>query len=106
MKPSHSLKFARALIVASGLTGLGFSGCGRGGPVEPGTDAGSDAGAVLADAGTVDAGQADAGVDAGFTCASCSCAPPLDGGQAECSAVGHFECCAAVGPLNPPNLPA
>ncbi len=112
-RSSRSIKFARALIVASGLAGLG---CGRGGVLEPGTIA-SDAGAIASDAGTIDAGAlADAGTrdagsrdagtpDAGpFTCAQCDCAggnPALP----SCDALKLPECCFAVGPLAPPELP-
>jgi hypothetical protein len=100
-RSSRSIRFARALIVASGLTGLG---CGRGGTVDfPTTiaDAGVlDAGAI-ADAGTRDAGIPDAGP---FTCAQCDCEgvnPTLP----SCGAINRAECCFAVGPLAPPELP-
>lgn len=100
-RSSRSVKFARALIVASGLVGLG---CGRGGLIEPpittSDDGGLDAGAV-ADAGTRDAGAPDAGP---FTCTQCDCSGTSTT-LPRCDAINHGECCFAVGPLAPPELP-
>ena len=100
-RSSRSVKFARALIVASGLVGLG---CGRVGlietPITPSDAGGVDAGA-LADAGTRDAGTNDAGP---FTCPQCDCGG-LSTTLPRCDAVNHGECCFAVGPLAPPELP-
>ncbi len=124
MTQSRPIRFVRALVLASGVSSLGVS-CGRAELVSPDPDAGqarADAGrgtgdgglfdAGLADAGAHDAGGQDAGnadagaIDAGpFNCASCTCFVP-DSGRPDCVALGHFECCPAIGPLNPPNLPA
>ena len=131
----HYVRVARALALLTGLTGLSACG-GEDSPTPPvdsgvdsgavadsgqDTDAGGDADAggeadagPLADAGgDVDAGQmADAGVEndaGGDRCATCACdfmAPGADGGAASCEALGFFECCPAVGPLFPPDLPA
>ena len=91
------INFARALIVASGLVGLG-SGCGRVGLTEPATDAGPN----IVDAGsTTDAGLADGGI----ACTQCDC-NSLDAGLPSCYSVGRSDCCFAVGPLPPPDLPA
>lgn len=112
MSKRHAIRFVRALVLASGVSSLGAS-CGRAELVVPGSDAGPtpiDAGRADAgqgDAGRLDAGLADAGgSDAGpFTCAACSCFIP-DSGLPECTTIGHLECCPAIGPLAPPNLPA
>lgn len=131
----HYVRVARALALLSGLAGLPACS-GRTEPTAPGdsgvdadvtADAGgdNDAGQV-ADAGSdVDAGPiADAGggtdagpvADAGAAddaggdrCTTCGCAitsPDGDAGPASCEALGYFECCPAVGPLFPPDLPA
>lgn len=122
MSSSRPINFVKALVLASGVSALG-SGCGRAELAPPGTDAGGavadsgvgDAGSRDAgsrDAGSRDAGSGDAGLgdagapDAGpFTCAQCICFL-VDAGQPECTALGHAECCAAIGPLSPPDLPA
>jgi len=85
------------------------------------TDAGSDgdAGRTLDAGASDDAGTsmdadvlADAGsaVDAGGDrCATCDCSflvPSTDAGTASCESLGYVECCPAVGPLFPPDLPA
>lgn len=56
---------------------------------------------------------ADAGdVDGGDICATCQCFGPLpvdagEGGLPDCFTVeGAGICCAVIGPLSPPNLPA
>jgi hypothetical protein len=80
----------------------------------PTTDAGGDvdAGPTADAGGDVDAGpMADAGVEndaGGDRCATCVCsfmAPGVDAGTASCESLGYFECCPAVGPLFPPDLP-
>ncbi|MCU0698810.1 MAG: hypothetical protein MUC96_20095 [Myxococcaceae bacterium] len=88
----RSVQFARALIVASGIVGLG-AGCGRGGVVEPGSDGG---GVAVVDAG--------APIDGGLACIQCDCLS-ADAGKPSCFDVGRSECCFAVGPLPPPDLP-
>jgi hypothetical protein len=56
--------------------------------------------------------MADAGNDSdagGDRCATCECtfmAPGADAGTTSCESLGYFECCPAVGPLFPPDLPA
>jgi hypothetical protein len=87
----HYLRFAAALAMVSA------SGCA----LEHGGE-GADGG-PSPDAGPV----ADVGNDAApFTCGTCACVfggdlpPPMD----SCEAVGHPECCYAVGPLPPPEL--
>lgn len=96
------INFARALIVASGIAGLG-TGCGRVALVEPAIDGGP----TVVDAGNTDAGsRTDAGLaDAGIACTQCDC-NNLDAGLPSCFSVGRSECCFAVGPLPPPDLPA
>lgn len=55
-----------------------------------------------------DAPLADAGVtDAGLECADCDCfGIAADAGRPDCYSVGLSDCCIAVGPLSPPDLPA
>ncbi len=55
-----------------------------------------------------DAPIADAGVtDSGLTCSDCDCFDlGADAGRPDCFAVGLSDCCIAVGPLSPPDLPA
>ena len=49
----------------------------------------------------------DAGRDAPVTCATCTCSwGGVDAGAPGCEALGLWECCAAVGPCAPPDLPA
>lgn len=66
---------------------------------------GDDAGSPADDAAVADAGHAG---DAGDPCLSCVCAGPVvaDAGPDTCESLGHFECCAVIGPLFPPDLPA
>jgi hypothetical protein len=95
------LRFARALALVSGLApGCALSHERPGGTDGGPRDAGSDAG-ILADA--PDAPPVDVPV-----CTTCECdyswsMPPAPG---SCQALMHWECCAVVGPLAPPDLPA
>ena len=83
-------------------------------PITMGDDAstGTDAPGTTSDAATADApALADAG-DGGNICETCMCVGPLpfDGGPGappDCWTVPGAEiCCAVIGPLSPPNLPA
>ncbi len=129
----HYVRVARALALLTGLAGL--PACSdRADPMLPGdlgvdanvvADAGGDGGPTIDAGGDTDAGPlADAGgdVDAGPTadagvendaggnrCATCVCSamvPGVDAGTASCESLGYVECCPAVGPLFPPDLPA
>jgi hypothetical protein len=119
------LRFARAIALITGLTGLpacsgavstpdsgnggtdsgivadsGHGGTDSGTPGEDAGQPGEDAGQPGEDAGPV----ADAGT---FDCSQCDCGfSGLDAGTTpSCSSVGHeIDCCAAVGPLSPPDL--
>lgn len=99
----HYLRVARALALVGGMSALG--GCYSATSPEVEGDAGArrDA-APIADAGR------DAGHDAGWVdaCSSCVCEGWVDGGPdaTGCESSGHWECCAAIGPLFPPDLPA
>lgn len=99
------IKFVKALVVASGLAGL--SGCGRVGLVDPPLPGGDAGQMTVADAGRQDAGQLDSGIaDAGaLDCRSCACFG-IDAGLPACETVNRADCCFAVGPLPPPDLPA
>jgi hypothetical protein len=77
------------------------------------TDAG-DTDAGEADAGGTDAEMADAGevIDSGPKCDECSCdfsggggGGIPDAGLPICEGAAAIECCPAVGPLSPPDLP-
>lgn len=101
----HYLRVARALALAGGMAGL--SGCYAATEPEAVVDAGPrrDAGPIA------DAGR-DAGRDAGPVdpCAVCTCSwrgGGIDAGPVViCEETGHAECCLAIGPLFPPDLPA
>ena len=132
----HYLRVARALARVTGLAGIsacGSPGPGGSDSGTTGTDSGtamvdsgpggsdsgpgdsdsgpggSDSGTTMADSGTT-ASDGGAPVDAmAFTCATCACTfgVPEDAGQVSCSDVGlEIECCAAIGPLFPPDMPA
>ncbi len=93
----HFLRFARALALVSGTLAPIASGCAM---QHQSDDTGT----------TPDTSVADAGTDAPYVdpCASCDCVfggdtpPPPN----SCEAMGTPECCYAVGPLAPPELPA
>lgn len=104
------LRFARALTLTSGL-GASAAGCYAAHEL-PGVDGGgggpSDAPLVVEGGADVGA-RRDAGADAPVvaTCATCSCSwVALDAGAPSCEAIGLWDCCGAVGPLAPPDLPA
>lgn len=76
--------------------------------------AGAAPGCLLSHERPEDGGHRDAGSDAPIVtadvpvCTTCECdytwsAPPPPG---SCQALEHWECCAVVGPLAPPELPA
>jgi hypothetical protein len=109
MTTPHYLRFAQALALVSGLAGV--TACADSHAPD---DAGMESdGSVVADSGARDAGRRDAGhdagtPDAGFTCDMCGCWFGVDAGPGslpDCDSTGHFECCAAIGPLFPPDLP-
>jgi hypothetical protein len=88
--PDHYLRFARALALVSLATA---PGCYL--AHERPTDAGPQPDAFVADTGPVN------------TCSTCMCAgngpmPPPD----SCEGRGLWQCCATLGPLAPPDLPA
>ena len=56
---------------------------------------------VVDEGSSTDAGLADAGI----ACTQCDC-NSLDAGLPSCYSVGRSDCCFAVGPLPPPDLPA
>lgn len=121
----HYLRFARALAFVSGLAG---AGCGAAvaplGDAEP--DSATDV-VTVADADRVDAGPVDASPvdDAGEAdgdladavspdsgrqnaCTDCSCnfgGDTADSGLPACPTGPPHYCCAAVGPVAPPDLP-
>lgn len=88
------LGFARALALLGGVGA--FPACSAAHLVE---DAGPS------DAGT-DVAVADAPADSPHPCSLCLCDWGTDAGPGSCEAIGHSECCAEVGPLPPPDLPA
>ncbi len=110
MTEPHYLRFARALALVGSMGGTA-AGCGMA-TTPAGTDAGggtADTGSTQPDTGTVldDAAIADAGseVDAYLNCDMTMCTCGLtadDAGLPLC----NQNCCVAVGPLAPPNLPA
>ncbi|MDQ3034364.1 MAG: hypothetical protein M3Y87_18295 [Myxococcota bacterium] len=119
-KTPHYVRVARALALVTGLAGLPAcavsttlgtdSGPGEAdsGPMLADSGSDTDSGATGDDAGTVaDAGsQPDAGTV--HTCATCTCTFGVDAGPVvSCEGVGlETTCCAAIGPLFPPDLPA
>lgn len=121
----HYLRVARALALVTGLAGLPACWASHEADrVRPRMDSGTtptaDAGPSGRDAGPrgrdagppgMDAGMmSDAGpADAGDVCATCFCpfiGPQDAGGQPTCESVGAVNCCAVIGPLFPPNVPA
>jgi hypothetical protein len=122
---SHHVRFARAIALVATLGGVStLAGCydqhGMGGdaalsdastPDASTPDASTPDAAPIADAGH-DAGNdahvvlVDAGADAALTCETCVCLfdgePPP--GEVDCNDVGLWTCCAAIGPLAPPEL--
>lgn len=115
------LRFARALALCSSLAAL--PGC----PSSSGSDAGgtdtpstSDTPALADAPSTEDAPSsedapstedapalADAPVEDAGDCSTCDCGfSGIDAGLPLCDSVGLILCCAAVGPLAPPELPA
>lgn len=91
------LRFARALALLSASTQV--SGCYLShGLEESGSrDAGIDAPIVAADVPTED-------VD---VCTTCECDEPWGTPRpGTCQDLGHWLCCAIIGPLSPPSLPA
>lgn len=111
--PPRYLRFARALALVSGIAAP-MSGCSLAHQVDDvGTRDGGhdrDAGPQNDAAPLPDVFVSDAGSDAPYVdpCLSCECVfggdlPPP---PTSCEALGTPECCYAVGPLNPPELPA
>jgi hypothetical protein len=93
---AHPLRFARTLALVSSL-GASAAGC-------------YDVHRVVSDAGPTDSNAspdsalADAGHDAGLTCETCSCSWTTPPPETSCESAGLSWCCAAVGPLAPPDL--
>lgn len=84
----HYLRFAQAIALVSGA-------------LTPGCYASHVRSADAPDAAMADAPMADTGPVS--PCATCDC----NRGPAtpnSCETQGHFECCAALGPLAPPEL--
>lgn len=117
MNEPHYLRFARALALVGSIGGA-TAGCGMattpsatdgGGNGNDGGATQPDTGTTVADTGTPldDAAIADAGPasDAYLFCdlTMCSCGFTADDAGLPPCDIG---CCAAVGPLAPPNLPA
>ena len=112
MPTPHYLRFARTLALVGGLAGA--TGCAtshtREGEPRPDASISVRDGAVFRpDAARPDAARADAATpDSGHTCATCECEsfggddPDIIG----CEEVGLWDCCVAIGPLFPPDLPA
>ena len=97
------LRFAQALAFTSGV-GTALAGCYASHEVAAAGDGGprTDAPSV-----TDARSDRDAGRDAPVTCATCTCSwGGVDAGAPGCEALGLWECCAAVGPCAPPDLPA
>ncbi len=96
----HYLRFARALALVSTVGSA--AGCHavheRPGdaPDAAVADARQGPDAVVVDAGPPDTGD---------RCDQCDCYTS-NGPLPNCSTVGYWECCAVVGPLAPPDLPA
>lgn len=87
MTDPHYLRFVRTLALVSSIGGVG---CGM-------STTDTDAAVATADANAP---------DAFFDCASCDCGfSTTDAGLPACGAE-HVGCCAAVGPLAPPDLAA
>ena len=103
MSDRHYVRFARAIALAGTLAGP--AGCAVSTtPMDdsgtPGSDAGTDAGASIADAALADAALTD---DAFVDCNLCQCSfTASDSGRPTCPGT---TCCAIPGPLAPPNLP-
>lgn len=89
----HYLRFARAVALVSVTA------------TSPGCYAshvriGDAPDAASPDAALADAGPPDAGGD---PCATCAC-DYTGHDPASCEAQGHWQCCATLGPLPPPDL--
>ncbi len=102
------LRFARALALVSGIAAP-MGGCAISHDVDD-TGPDRDTGPQVDAAPIADVLVSDAGTDAPYVdpCLSCECVfggdlPPP---PTSCEAQGHPECCYAVGPLSPPDLPA
>lgn len=109
----HFLRFARALALVSGMAAPMASGCAMQHETDdtgssPDTGSLSDTGSVSDTGGASDTSVADAGSDAPEPCSVCECVFGGDGPPPpnSCEALGTPECCFAVGPLAPPELPA
>lgn len=89
-RTSHYVRFAQAIALVGGALTPGCYAA----HVRPG-DAPD---AAIADAATHDTGPIN-------PCASCDCNRG-PGTPTSCQAMGHYECCATLGPLPPPDLPA
>lgn len=107
----HYARFARSLAL---LGGLGAAGCSTSNTLDPDAAAGTDAARVedafaAADSATP-SDDAAVAVDADL-CATCGCfgfTPEdagVDAGVPDCNTIPGAEiCCAAIGPLFPPDL--
>ncbi|MDP3276067.1 MAG: hypothetical protein Q8Q09_12775 [Deltaproteobacteria bacterium] len=103
METPHFLRLARSLALGAGL----LAGCS---PPVVTADAGGDS-STAADTSVSDS---SAPGDGGDPCATCSCgfggdladAAVVDSGQPTCDSIGQSICCAAIGPLPPPELAA
>jgi hypothetical protein len=110
----HYVRFARSLaLLGLGATALGCGGADAPPDAAAALDAPSsttDAPSLMADASTTTE-DASVPLDAFDVCGTCSCVFPTaedagtDAGVLDCNTVeGGAACCAAVGPLFPPEL--
>lgn len=90
--PEHYLRFARALALVSLTT---TPGCYL--AHERPTDGGPQPDAFVADAGPPDTGD---------PCRTCECDYSGNPNPNSCETRGLWQCCAVIGPLLPPDLPA
>lgn len=109
---AHHARFARALALVSTL-GASAAGCYEAHAIGGSTDgAAPDAArpdsaapdSAAPDSAAPDSALVDAGLDTGLTCETCDCSWTSPPPENSCEAAGLWMCCAAVGPLAPPDL--
>ncbi|MFO0684693.1 MAG: hypothetical protein U0234_21735 [Sandaracinus sp.] len=100
--PPHYLRFARALALVSTVasTGGAVAGC-HAAHERPGDAPDAARPDARVDAFAIDTGPPDTG----DRCLQCECYT-MTGTLPSCQTLGYVECCAVIGPLAPPNLPA
>jgi hypothetical protein len=111
MKTPHFLRFAQSLALGVGMAAL--AGCGSTTTPDASTqDVAANDSTTTNDASSNDVASSDAAEDV-ISCASCECTglvPPdvqvPDSGLPACTGEALGRCCAAVGPLPPPELNA